>query len=79
MRLQRVKISKMSQAAFDVEEDALKALFSEVESSPPEHISAARQRRAASSSRMKPNSLCLDYPPGRRNRKRTGVSWVCVW
>lgn len=79
VRLQRVKISKMSQAAFDVEEDALKALFSEWVISTGTYISGASKGEPRVPSRMKPNSLCLITHRGRRNRKRTGVSWVCVW
>lgn len=59
MRLQRVKISKMSQAAFDVEEDALKALFSEWVISTGTYISGASKGEPRVPSRMKPNSLCL--------------------
>ena len=59
VRLQRVKISKMSQAAFDVEEDALKALFSEWVISTGTYISGASKGEPRVPSRMKPNSLCL--------------------
>ena len=57
--LQHMKLSKMSQAAFDVEEGQLNALFSEWVISTGTYISGASKGEPRVPARMKPNSLCL--------------------
>ena len=54
-----MKLSKMSQAAFDVEEGQLNALFSEWVISTGTYISGASKGEPRVPARMKPNSLCL--------------------
>ena len=66
--LQHMKLSKMSQAAFDVEEGQLNALFSEWVISTGTYISGASKGEPRVPARMKPNSLCLITHRGTRDR-----------
>ncbi len=59
VHLQHMKISKTSQAAFNIEEGQLNALFSEWIIPTGTYVSGASKGEPRVPSRMKPNSLCL--------------------